>query len=72
MAAQKNRKEQTEPIEPRPDERLLWAQFRRASTNKAFFRSWLAVQCAAMEEVRFGLILWRGSTPGSQVVILLV
>jgi hypothetical protein len=28
-------------------------------------RSWLAVQCAAIEDVEFGVVLWRGSTPGS-------
>jgi multidrug resistance efflux pump len=69
MASQKHRRENAEFTDSRPDERLLWAQFRRASTNTAFFRSWLAVQCAAIEEIEFGLVLWRGSTGGSLVPV---
>lgn len=48
-----------------PDPRLLWAQFRRASSGSAFFRSWLAVLCNQIEGVEFGVILWKGAKPGS-------
>jgi biotin carboxyl carrier protein len=65
MATRVDRRKGDEVTDHRPDERLLWAQFRRASTNSAFLRSWLAVQCAAIEDVEFGVVLWRGSTPGS-------
>ncbi len=47
------------------EERLRWARFREAETPEAFFRSWLALQCDAIEAVEAGLLLAAGSQSGS-------